>query len=294
MTRKPSPMALCAKAIPWSKPPAVRAAHDLPSASGPGPLSGSYSPRPRSCGMAENGRCSPRPFAGQRAQPHAGDCYLLVLSMTWVKALRVPAEFSAQLLPDGHWAFGPDWCWGPGLMRCLLYGLDDIVGARMPSKPCGEASFLHCPGNYHALVGASDDHPPLPAFTSATSRRGIRVSRMGLRTMTSVEVSLSHEPTVALHASTAIAGKMTSPGTRSEPPPLPRARATTDAIVAKHIPAVKATPSKRPASRTCQVIRSSATPRVLTMVAGSTSGDDPKSHRLASGATRWLEQGRGG
>jgi hypothetical protein len=82
----------------------------------------------------------------------------LVLSMPGVKALRVPAEFLAQLLPDGHRKFGPDWCWRPGRTRCLVYGIDDVVGARVPPEPCGEGGFLHCPGNYHALVGAPDDH----------------------------------------------------------------------------------------------------------------------------------------
>jgi hypothetical protein len=63
--------------------------------------------------------------------------------MPWGKPLRVPAEFSAQLFPDRHRAPGPDWCWRPGLTRCLLDGLDNVIGARMPPEPCGERSFLH-------------------------------------------------------------------------------------------------------------------------------------------------------
>jgi hypothetical protein len=151
-------------------------------------------------------------------QRHAGDCYLLIPSMPWVKALWVPAEFLAQLLPDGHRAFGPGWCWRPGRTRCLLYGIDDVVGAGVPPEPCGEGGFLHCPGNYHALVGAPDDHASPARVHIGDLVQGVRVSRMGLRTMTSAEVSLSHEPIVALHASNAMAGKMTRPGTTSEPP----------------------------------------------------------------------------
>jgi hypothetical protein len=112
----------------------------------------------RCCGMAKTADVHRACSLVSETQWHAGDCYLLVPSMPWVKAVWVLAEFLAQLLLDGHRAFGPGWCWRPGRTRCLLYDIVDVIGARVPPEPCGEGGFLHCPGNYHALVGAPDDH----------------------------------------------------------------------------------------------------------------------------------------